>query len=124
MKALILLCFALLTVRTIQAHDEPTSYVDLRPAPDGMTVTVLASTTDLAHYLPDVEPDMLLKPAVLAAQQEALHKLINARLRCSSHNYLEASRCGCSSSTRSDPRRAVERRGSRMTMSSSAAGAL
>lgn len=83
MKSLILLFFTLLAARTIEAHDEPTSYVDLRPAPDGMTITVLASTTDLAHYLPAVEPDMLLQPAVLTAQQAVLNELINSRLRCS-----------------------------------------
>ena len=71
MKALLLLC-VLLTSRTLRAHDEPTSYVDLRPAAEGMTVTVLASTTDLTHYLPDVEPDMLLQPAILAGDEVAL----------------------------------------------------
>ena len=82
MKALLLLILALLHVRAARAHDEPTSYVDLRPAADALTLTVIASVTDLAHYLPTVEPDMLLQPAVLAAQQSALHELITTRLRC------------------------------------------
>ncbi len=80
MRAILLLCIALLGRATLRAHDEPTSYVDLRPAPDGMTVTVIASTTDLAHYLPDVEPAMLLQPIVLEAQQAGLERLIVSRL--------------------------------------------
>ena len=81
MKALLLL-LALLNVPAARAHDEPTSYVDLRPAAGALTVTVTASVTDLAHYLPGVEPDMLLQSAVLAAQQSALHDLLTSRLRC------------------------------------------
>ncbi len=83
MRAILLLCIALLGRVTLRAHDEPTSYVDLRPGPDGMTVTVIASTTDLAHYLPDVEPAMLLQPNVLEAQRAALERLVASRLSLS-----------------------------------------
>ena len=83
MKTLLRVCLLLLAAQPAAAHDEPTSYVNLRPAPDGMTVTVTASTTDFAQYLPDVEPHMLLRPEVLSAQQAALHQLVSSRLRFS-----------------------------------------
>lgn len=62
------------------AHDEPTSFLDLRLGADGLTASLAASATDLAHDLPAIEPDMLLDPAVAAAQRVALTDIVRARL--------------------------------------------
>ncbi len=43
------------------AHEEPTSFLELRINGDGVIATLTASTTDLAHDLPTVEPEMLLR---------------------------------------------------------------
>ncbi|MDB6076742.1 MAG: hypothetical protein JWO82_489 [Akkermansiaceae bacterium] len=64
-------------------HDEPTSFVDVRLSSVGMEVELTASITDLAHDLPQVEPDMLLKPERVDAQRDALAKLVASRLRIS-----------------------------------------
>ncbi len=63
------------------AHDEPTSFLDLRFGANGLTATLTASNTDLAHDLPTVEPAMLLDPAVANAQRTALAALVQARLQ-------------------------------------------
>ena len=63
------------------AHDAPTSFIDLRVSPEGMEASVTASNTDLAHELPFVEPDMLLQPAVIEAQRDALAAVIQSRLQ-------------------------------------------
>ena len=62
------------------AHVEPTSFVDLRPGPSGLAVSITASTTDVAHDLPSVEPAMLLDATTLAAQRSVLAETISARL--------------------------------------------
>ena len=62
------------------AHDEPTSFLELRVGADGLTASLAASATDLAHDLPAVEPAMLLEPAVAAAQRTALAALVQSRL--------------------------------------------
>ena len=62
------------------AHDEPTSFLDLRVGADGLTASLAASATDLAHDLPAVEPAMLLDPAVAAVQRTALAAIVQARL--------------------------------------------
>lgn len=81
MKRLILaLCAALLPLANVGAHTEPTSFIDLRCEPAGIALTLTASTTDLAHDLPAVEPAMLLDPAILATQRAALASVIASRL--------------------------------------------
>ena len=62
------------------AHDEPTSFLDLRLGADGITASLAASATDLAHDLPAIEPDMLLVPAVAASQRTALAAIVQSRL--------------------------------------------
>ena len=62
------------------AHDEPTSFLDLHLGADGITASLAASTTDFAHDLPKIEPDMLLDPATAAAQRSALAALVESRL--------------------------------------------
>jgi hydrogenase/urease accessory protein HupE len=76
-----LLCFLLLSLLRAAAHDEPTSYVDFVPAPDGLTVRLAASATDFAHYLPAMDAATLLRPDALKVQQPALHALVQQRLR-------------------------------------------
>ena len=72
--------FALTLARAF-AHDEPTSFLDLRPGADGIAATLVASATDFAHDLPSIEPGMLLDPAVVAAQRAALAEIVQARLQ-------------------------------------------
>jgi hydrogenase/urease accessory protein HupE len=81
MRALLCLCILLVSLFRAPAHDEPSSYVDLQPGPDGLTITLTASTTDFAHYLPSIEPAMLLHPDVLEIQRSALSSLVRQRLR-------------------------------------------
>ena len=65
------------------AHDEPTSFIDLRMTSGEMELNLTASITDLAHDLPGVEPAMLLSPETLAAQKKPLSDLIASRLKLS-----------------------------------------
>lgn len=80
-RILALLFAIFLTVPGAAAHDEPTSFLDLRLGADGVTASLTASTTDLAHELPTVEPAMLLDPTIAAAQRAALTALVKERLR-------------------------------------------
>ena len=83
MKALLrALALALLMARAF-AHDEPTSFLDFRPGPDGIAATLIASATDFAHDLPAIEPGMLLDPAVATAQRAALAEIVQSRLQLS-----------------------------------------
>ncbi|NQX02246.1 hypothetical protein HQ447_16430, partial [bacterium] len=52
----------LLAIPRSQAHEEPTSFLDLRIDRDGIKASLVASTADLAHELEQVEPPMLLNP--------------------------------------------------------------
>ena len=74
------LAVALMIARAF-AHDEPTSFLDLRPGTSGIAATLIASATDFAHDLPSIEPDMLLDPAIAAAQRSALTAIIQSRLQ-------------------------------------------
>lgn len=65
----------------VRAHDEPTSFLDLRLRAAGIEVVVVGSTTDFAHDLPAVEPAMLLEPERIARHQEDLARNVLARLR-------------------------------------------
>ncbi len=81
MKALgRLAALLLLSLASATAHDEPTSFLDLHIGANGLTASLAASATDLAHDLPAVEPGMLLDPAVAAAQRDALAAIVRARL--------------------------------------------
>jgi hydrogenase/urease accessory protein HupE len=62
------------------AHPAPFSFVDLRVQPSGVGVSVVAHIFDVAHDL-GIEPvERLLDPAVLAAQEPAIRKLVSDRL--------------------------------------------
>lgn len=63
------------------AHTEPTSFVDLKLTSRGLAASFVASTTDFAHYLPDVEPAMLLHEEVSKAHREALASLIASQFK-------------------------------------------
>jgi hypothetical protein len=76
-----LLATLFLLVRAVSAHDEPTSFLDLRSSPGGMEVVLTGSATDFAHDLPDVEPRMLLQRTLSQEQLDALSRNVLARLR-------------------------------------------
>lgn len=67
--------------RATWAHSEPTSFLDLHPTAERLEAVVSASTTGLAHDLPEVEPGMLLQPEILQQQRAILAGNILARLR-------------------------------------------
>ena len=81
MKSLLRALVFTLTLARALAHDEPTSFLDLRPGADGLAATLVASATDFAHDLPAIEPDMLLDPAIANAQRAALAAIIGSRLQ-------------------------------------------
>ncbi len=74
------LLLALVTLPGAFAHDEPTSFLDLRFGAHGMTASLTASATDLAHDLPAIEPAMLLDPTVAAAQRASFTANVQSRI--------------------------------------------
>lgn len=70
-----------ITLPRATAHEEPTSFLDLRLSADGVSAILTASATDLAHDLPTIEPDMLLSAAGATAQGTALTDILRTRLR-------------------------------------------
>ena len=83
MKALVRALAGALLIARACAHDEPTSFLDLRPGADGIAATLIASATDFAHDLSAIEPGMLLDPAVATAQRAALAAIVQSRLQLS-----------------------------------------
>src|SRR4051794_126635 len=71
---------SLLPARITLAHDAPTSFFDLRTSAQGLDLVLTSSTTDLAHDLSFIEPDMLLQPAVLEQEKNALSSIVLSRL--------------------------------------------
>ncbi|HEX8373479.1 MAG TPA: HupE/UreJ family protein [Chthoniobacterales bacterium] len=71
-------CFVLAT--RLYAHDEPTSFIDIHLRGAGLSLSLTASATDLAHDLPAVEPAMLLQSDVLAAQGPSITAELQKRL--------------------------------------------
>ncbi len=61
------------------AHDTPFSYVDLHLKSGGIEATIEAPVADFAHYLPAIEPEMLLNPAGAEAQKMPLFALLKER---------------------------------------------
>ena len=74
------LLVAVLMLSRASAHEEPTSFLDLRLTGDGMRAILTASATDLAHDLPAVEPDTLLTPEGATAQRTALAEVLRTRM--------------------------------------------
>jgi hydrogenase/urease accessory protein HupE len=62
------------------AHDAPTSFLDLHTTARGLDLVLTSSTTDLAHDLPAIEPDMLLQPAALEPEKTSLSTNVLSRL--------------------------------------------
>lgn len=67
----------------VSAHDEPTSFIDIRMNSAEITVELTASVTDLAHDLRDIEPRMLLDENILSEREPELRKLMASRLKIS-----------------------------------------
>ena len=83
--ALALLAFTF-ALPSASAHEEPTSFLDLRLSADGVSATLTASATDLAHDLPNVEPHTLLTPEGAAANGTALANVLLTRLLLAADN--------------------------------------
>ncbi len=87
MKHLIQQCLLLASLAVTNliatAHQEPTSSLDLKIIKQGLSVTLIASTLDLAHDLDRIEPPMLLDPAILKSQEKFLLDTLLSRLHIS-----------------------------------------
>src|SRR5690349_8482059 len=70
----------MLAIPVAVAHDAPTSFIDLHTSTRGLEVVLTSSTTDLAHDLPSIEPEMLLQPAILESEKKALSSNVLSRL--------------------------------------------
>jgi hydrogenase/urease accessory protein HupE len=73
----ILIC---LISQSSQGHQEPTSFLELHFESDGLNARLVTSIADLAHELPEVEPQMLLDTAVLKEHEKRLAELLLSRL--------------------------------------------
>ena len=69
-----------MAIPAASAHEEPTSFLDLRLSSDGVNAVLTASATDLAHDLPTVEPHVLLTPEGASANGPALADILLTRL--------------------------------------------
>lgn len=78
-----LLCGLLLylTHITCGAHEEPTSFADLRIDSQSVDLTITVSNLDLAHDLNQVEARMLLDDSIVKANQDALSKILLSRIK-------------------------------------------
>ena len=63
------------------AHPVPFSYIDIRPEPGVLDVTIVAHTFDLAHDLNVQPPETLLNQDTLKVQSVAVAALLRDRLR-------------------------------------------
>ncbi len=70
----------LINVVPARAHDTPFSYTDLHLSDTGIEMKLEAPAADFAHYLPKVEPGMLLKQTGADASKDAMFALINEGL--------------------------------------------
>ncbi|MEP6821099.1 MAG: HupE/UreJ family protein [Chthoniobacterales bacterium] len=85
---MVLLSLSLASTQFALAHSEPTSFLDFHSETERLEVVLTASTTDLAHDLPTVEPSMLLNATTLREQQNALAEIALSRLRIFAGNQL------------------------------------
>ncbi len=81
MRSLISTLLALLVLAApAAAHPTPFSYVDLRVAPEGVGVSIVAHIIDIAHDL-GIEPaERLLQPETLEMRQADIAALLSRRL--------------------------------------------
>ena len=66
---------------TAFAHPVPFSYLDLRPQPGSIEITLVAHVFDLAHDLGIDPSDRLLEPALLQTQIGKITALVEGRIR-------------------------------------------
>jgi hydrogenase/urease accessory protein HupE len=71
--------FLAATCTSVHAHPVPFSYIDIRPEPSSIEVTVVVHTFDLAHDLNVQPPEILLERETLNVQQRAIEKLLRGR---------------------------------------------
>lgn len=68
-------------VQSAQAHQEPTSFLELHLGGEQLRASLVASTADLAHELTDVEPATLLDPVALKKHEDKLARILIPRFR-------------------------------------------
>jgi len=71
------------TCAPLSAHPVPFSYIDVRPHPASIDVTIVAHTFDLANDLNIQPPERLLEPEILDRQADAITKLLRDRFALS-----------------------------------------
>jgi hydrogenase/urease accessory protein HupE len=78
-----LLCLAWLfgTCARAGAHPVPFSYIDIRPEPGALDVSIVAHTFDLAYDLKVQPPEALLDQDTLKVQSDAIARLFRDRLK-------------------------------------------
>lgn len=69
------------TCARADAHPVPFSYIDMRPEPGALDVTIVAHTFDLAHDLKIQAPETLLTEDTLRVQGAAITALLRDRLQ-------------------------------------------
>ena len=79
LQTLLLILLGVFAIQRIQAHQEPTSFLELHVENDGLRVELVTSIADLAHELNDVEPKMLLNPATLKQHENRLVSVLSSR---------------------------------------------
>jgi hydrogenase/urease accessory protein HupE len=79
-SASLLLAIGILAAQNVLGHEAPTSFIDLHITEPGLDVELTASTIDLAHDLPTIEPDMLLQSPTLEKAKAALGLNLLSRL--------------------------------------------
>ena len=79
-NVLSILALALFALPAI-AHPVPFSFLDIKLQPTSLDATLTIHIYDLAHDLNVTPMERLLDPAFLAAQESAIHTLVNPRLR-------------------------------------------
>src|SRR5262245_36671313 len=77
---LLAIAIGILAAQNVLGHDAPTSFIDLHITESGLEVVLTASTIDLAHDLPTIEPDMLLQSPTLENIRDTLGFNILSRL--------------------------------------------
>lgn len=82
MRVLVMTLLALLTASwPASAHPTPFSYLDLRVAPSGVDVSLVAHVIDIAHDLGVEPPERLFEPALLQQRGDDIIALLAARLQ-------------------------------------------
>ena len=71
------------TCAPLYAHPVPFSYIDVRPQPGGIEVTIVAHTFDLANDLKIQPPEKLLEAETLRGQARAITTLLGGRFELS-----------------------------------------